>query len=67
MPGVEIRVPGFGATESVEWLDTSKTSPGIYFATLVDAMVTWGYKRGKDVVAAPFDWRRAPSLSLLLI
>lgn len=61
MPGVDIRVPGFGGTSTVEWLDKSKASPGLYFFTLVDMMVTWGYSRGKNVLGAPFDWRRSPN------
>jgi lysophospholipase-3 len=65
-PGVETRIPSFGSTESLEWLDPSKSSTGIYFSTLVEAMVTWGYRRGKDIVGAPFDWRRAPSRSIVL-
>lgn len=61
MPGVDIRVAGFGASESVEWLDKSKASQGRYFFDIVDSMVSWGYRRGKDVVGAPFDWRRSPN------
>lgn len=61
MPGVDIRVAGFGATEAVEWLDKSKASQGRYFFDIVDSMVSWGYRRGKDVVGAPFDWRKSPS------
>lgn len=61
MPGVDIRVAGFGATESVEWLDKSKASQGRYFFDIVDSMVSWGYRRGKNVIGAPFDWRKSPS------
>uniref|UniRef100_A0A0N5A8Y2 Group XV phospholipase A2 n=1 Tax=Syphacia muris TaxID=451379 RepID=A0A0N5A8Y2_9BILA len=61
MPGVETRIPGFGTTETVEWLDKSKTSVGRYFTDIVEALVSWGYRRGKDVIGAPFDWRKAPN------
>jgi lysophospholipase-3 len=42
-------------------LDTSKRSPSQYFAPIVEALVSWGYRRGINVVGAPYDWRRAPS------
>ncbi|KAI1722437.1 lecithin:cholesterol acyltransferase domain-containing protein [Ditylenchus destructor] len=58
--GVDIRVPGFGNTDTVEWLDASKRSPGLYFASIADALASWGYTRGKNIVGAPYDWRRAP-------
>ncbi|VDN37612.1 unnamed protein product [Cylicostephanus goldi] len=61
MPGVDIRVPGFGGTSTIEYLDKSLASPGSYFATLVDIMTSWGYTRGKTLQGAPYDWRKAPS------
>ncbi|KJH51288.1 Lecithin:cholesterol acyltransferase [Dictyocaulus viviparus] len=61
MPGVEIRVPGYGGTNTIEWLDKSKASTGMYFFTVVDKMVSWGYSRGKNVMGAPFDWRKSPN------
>ncbi|VDM61573.1 unnamed protein product [Angiostrongylus costaricensis] len=61
MPGVDIRVPGFGETNTIEWLDKSKASPGLYFFTLVEQMVSWGYSRGKNILGAPFDWRKSPN------
>ncbi|VDK32129.1 unnamed protein product [Gongylonema pulchrum] len=62
MPGVIIRVPGFGNTSTVEWLDNSKRSEGRYFTDIVEALVPLGYRRGKSIVGAPLDWRRAPSM-----
>ncbi|GMR54990.1 hypothetical protein PMAYCL1PPCAC_25185, partial [Pristionchus mayeri] len=61
MPGVDVKVPDFGSTSAIEWLDTSKASQGRYFTDIVEALVSWGYRRGKDVVGAPYDWRRAPN------
>ncbi|CAK5008111.1 unnamed protein product [Meloidogyne enterolobii] len=60
LEGVHVRVPGFGNTETVEWLDASRRSPSEYFAPIVESLVSWGYTRGINVVGAPYDWRRAP-------
>ncbi|MEE6523692.1 hypothetical protein FKM82_022706 [Ascaphus truei] len=65
--GVDVRVPGFGFTYPLEFLDPSKRSVGIYFYTLVQNMVDWGYTRDKDVRGAPYDWRKAPSKAQLLL
>ncbi|KAM4721469.1 lysosomal phospholipase A and acyltransferase [Rhinophrynus dorsalis] len=59
--GVYVRVPGFGQTYSLEFLDPSKRSVGIYFYTLVQSMVDWGYTRDENVRGAPYDWRKAPN------
>lgn len=34
---------------------------GMYFFTIVQSLVDWGYTRGDDVRGAPYDWRKAPS------
>ncbi|XP_078344079.1 lysosomal phospholipase A and acyltransferase-like [Oculina patagonica] len=57
-PGVETRVPGFGDTATVEYVDT--TNLIAYFKPMVDALVSWGYERGVSVRAAPYDFRYAP-------
>ncbi|CAD5212350.1 unnamed protein product [Bursaphelenchus xylophilus] len=59
-PGVDVKVPGFGGIDTVEWLDPRKYSPGRYFQPIVDALVAWGYTRAKNIIGAPFDWRRSP-------
>ncbi|XP_019311045.1 phospholipase A2 group XV isoform X2 [Panthera pardus] len=59
--GVDVRVPGFGKTFSLEFLDPSRSSVGSYFHTMVESLVGWGYTRGEDVRGAPYDWRRAPT------
>ncbi|KAM3919891.1 phosphatidylcholine-sterol acyltransferase isoform 1-T2 [Leptodactylus fuscus] len=58
-PGVDVRVPGFGKTFSVEYLDRSKLAG--YFHTLVQHLVNNGYVRDETVRAAPYDWRIAPN------
>ncbi|KAK3608072.1 hypothetical protein CHS0354_031058 [Potamilus streckersoni] len=60
-PGVDIRVPGFGDTDTVEWLDPTHLSVTTYFSPIVSAMVKWGYTRGKSVRGAPYDFRKAPN------
>ncbi|XP_067651149.1 lysosomal phospholipase A and acyltransferase-like isoform X2 [Haliotis asinina] len=59
--GVDIVIPGFGNTSSVEWLDSSQLSATSYFAPIVEALVKWGYKRGESVRGAPYDFRKAPN------
>lgn len=61
-PGVEFRVPGYGHTSTVEHLDPALAPFGAtaYMAGVVRALVAEGYTRGRDVVAAPYDFRRTP-------
>jgi lysophospholipase III len=59
--GVETRVPGWGDSNVVEWLDPSLASTGSYFKDIGNALVTLGYKRGESLRGAPYDFRKAPS------
>lgn len=63
MPGVDIRIPGFGRSEVVEWLDPSitKSLAGAYFKDIANALVAKGYVRNVTLRGAPFDFRKAPS------
>ncbi|XP_062317813.1 phosphatidylcholine-sterol acyltransferase [Osmerus eperlanus] len=58
-PGVEVRVPGFGKTYPIEFLDTNRLAG--YFHTMVQHMVNMGYVRNETVRGAPYDWRVAPN------
>lgn len=60
-PGVSIRVGGFGKTESVEFVDPAKVIGTSYFESLVRQLVDLGYERDKNIVSAPYDFRRAPN------
>lgn len=59
--GVYTRVPGFGGTETVEWLDPSHASTGAYFKDIANALVSLGYTRNVSIKGAPYDFRKAPS------
>lgn len=59
--GVEIRIPGFGDTTSVEWLDPSEAFPGAYFKDIANTLVALGYERNISLRGAPYDFRKAPS------
>ncbi|XP_066493711.1 phosphatidylcholine-sterol acyltransferase [Tiliqua scincoides] len=58
-PGVDVRVPGFGKTHTVEYLDKSKLAG--YLHTMVQHLVNNGYVRDQTVRAAPYDWRIGPN------
>lgn len=63
-PGVDIRVPGFGGTSSIEYLDPINISAVGYFSVLVEKLVkNAGYVRGADIRGAPYDFRKAPSMN----
>ncbi|XP_001663352.2 group XV phospholipase A2 [Aedes aegypti] len=60
-PGVETRIPGFGSSETVEWIDPSHASEGAYFVNIGNALVQNGYKRDLSIRGAPYDFRKAPN------
>ncbi|XP_028128275.1 phospholipase A2 group XV [Diabrotica virgifera virgifera] len=59
--GVDIRVPGWGGSETVEWLDPSHASTGKYFAEIGNTLVGMGYVRNVSIKGAPYDFRKAPN------
>ncbi len=59
--GVQVRVPGWGDPAYVEYLDSSKSSTGSYFATIANKLVKSGYERKKNLFGAPYDFRKAAS------
>lgn len=63
-PGVETRVPGFGNTDTIDYLDTDNIVS--YFSPMTDTLVSWGYERGVTVRAAPYDFRYGPGKSVFL-
>jgi len=63
--GVETRVPGWGSTETVEYLDPSWSAwligdVGNYLHDMVEYFTSLGYKRGETIRAAPYDFRYGP-------
>lgn len=60
-PGVVTRVPGFGNSSVVEWLDPSQASPGAYFKDIGNMLVGKGHNRNSSLRGAPYDFRRGPN------
>ncbi|KAH9416964.1 hypothetical protein DERP_011693 [Dermatophagoides pteronyssinus] len=60
--GVQIRVPGFGNTTTVEYVDPSRLPISGYFGQMVEHLVMeFGYERGQNIRGAPYDFRKAPN------
>ena len=59
---VKIKVPGFGDTSSVEYLNPGLIYKRAYLNEMVDYFVDREYKRGKTIRAAPYDWRLAAGM-----
>ena len=60
-PGVDITVPGFGNTTTVEYVDPNNFSIAGYFFAIVKILVSHGYTRGLNIHGAPYDFRRSPT------
>ncbi|KAK6939732.1 Lecithin:cholesterol/phospholipid:diacylglycerol acyltransferase [Dillenia turbinata] len=56
-PGVETRVPYFGSTQSLLYLDPSLKQTTSYMASLVESLEKLGYSDGKNLFGAPYDFR----------
>ena len=65
-PGVITRIPAFGNTSAIEWLDPAIHGPGIYFFPFVDSLCRMGYQRGKTLRAAPYDFRYEPGITRVM-
>lgn len=62
-PGVELRIPGWGDSDMVEYLDPGDKylSVGYYYKYIGDALVQNGYIRNHSLRGAPYDFRKGPN------
>ncbi|XP_067625050.1 lysosomal phospholipase A and acyltransferase-like isoform X2 [Eurosta solidaginis] len=60
-PGVDIRVPGWGDPNVVEWIDPTHNKVGAYFKDIANLLVDLGYERKKNLHGAPYDFRKGPN------
>ncbi|XP_030384122.1 group XV phospholipase A2-like [Scaptodrosophila lebanonensis] len=60
-PGVEIKIPGWGNPEVVEWIDPTHNKAGAYFKDIANLLVDLGYIRKANIHGAPYDFRKAPN------
>ncbi|KAI4316599.1 hypothetical protein L6164_024565 [Bauhinia variegata] len=56
-PGVETRVPHFGSTQSLLYLDPYLKHATAYMAPLVESLTQIGYVNGETLFGAPYDFR----------
>lgn len=56
-PGVETRVPSFGSTDSLRYLDPKIKHVSAYMAPLVESLEEIGYVDGENLFGAPYDFR----------
>ncbi|RWS28691.1 group XV phospholipase A2-like protein [Leptotrombidium deliense] len=59
-PGVMTRIPHWGNTTAIEFIDPTQVAGTAYFSVLVNELVREGYTRGVDLRGAPYDFRKAP-------
>lgn len=62
-PGVDLRIPGWGDSDIVEYLDPGDKylSVGYYYKYIGDALVQNGYIRNHSLRGAPYDFRKGPN------
>ncbi|KAF5461946.1 hypothetical protein F2P56_018004 [Juglans regia] len=56
-PGVETRVPHFGSTQSLLYLDSNLKHITAYMEPLVESLEQIGYVNGETLFGAPYDFR----------
>lgn len=60
--GVQIRATNFGSLESVDYLDVYRLPQTDYYNNIIKTLIRKnGYVYNVDMVAAGFDWRKAPN------
>lgn len=60
-PGVSIQVPGFGNTNTVEFLDPGREEFTTYYFHIIERLIKEGYARNISLRGAPYDFRRSPN------
>lgn len=63
-PGVNISVPGWGKTYTMDTIDKTIFNGydyGIYFQNIITALSANGYDRNQNIYGAPYDFRKGPS------
>lgn len=63
--GVAIKLPAWGRTDGIDWIDTSplkNIDNGAYFEHITEALTNRGYIREKNLFGAAYDFRKGPSM-----
>ncbi|XP_055294928.1 phospholipase A2 group XV-like isoform X2 [Sitodiplosis mosellana] len=56
-PGVELRFPDWRDADAVKWVTRNEKG---FFDDIANALAKCGYSEGKNVFAAPYDFRKGP-------